>query len=391
MNSAALDAGVALAAGRALGNTTNGTVGQMSLFEILAYSIPDAGCKSAVLSANMTASNCDYIQPASNPNICVTGDASECPAVQASIEYEVCIAINYGAQVANTKPCTVDFALAFANMYFEKTKESLGAMCGGSPPHVCFQGDPPIVSTSETYDKFLKMATGGGNDISGGGDGIPDVYYDLSETCQAGFQKLMTEGVGGNSGTDSQSGTDTPYELTDAEKLECGLIDENGAPTQAQKTINQLNPESSTGMCNSKGSLDDFGKNCADVPAAIEAKYCEMEPQIAAYLEPYVNALYELVDTEACTEDEVEMVIEYFFGDFDILGEALNSCGGPPHPCFSQKKLRAAKKAAAKELSSGGKLSKYTKKDLIDYLNNTAPFVVPSFTALGLSASVLMA
>jgi len=52
--------------------------------------------------------------------------------------------------------------------------------------------------------------------------------------------------------------------------------------------------------------------------------------------------------------------------------------------------LRAAKKEAAKELSSG-KLEKYSKKDLVDYLNNTAPFVVPSFTALGLSASVLMA
>jgi hypothetical protein len=319
------------------------------------------------------------------PSICDVGTTSECANLQVAFDYLVCEALDIGGFLAELYGCQKEEVIKFAGELYYGFIYATASACPNGPQHVCFSDGS--VNPQQTFEIALAAATGSGD------GGVPDFFFKLSPSCQLGLTTVFgSDGSEGNTTTEGntdQSGTDTDFEPDEYTLEMCGLM-ENGAQTKAFETITALMSDK-TGLCNAKGSVNDFGDNCADVAPAVEALMCVMAPQIAAVVEPVEQALDSLVTSGNCTEAETDMIFEYFIGSMpNLIEELVAQCGGPPHPCFSQKSLKAAKKAAAKELSSG-KLEKYSKKDLVDYLNNTAPFVVPSFTALGLSASVLMA
>jgi len=318
------------------------------------------------------------------PSICDVGTTSECANLQVAFDYLVCEALDIGGFLAELYGCQKQEVIKFASdLYYGFILAAVSECPGGvnGVQHVCFSDGS--VDPEQTFNIALAAATGSGD------GGVPDFFFKLSPSCQLGLTTVFGSD-GSEEGNTDQSGTDTDFQPDEYTLEMCGLM-ENGAPTKAFETIQALDPGSPTGICNAKGNVNDFGDNCADVAPAVEALMCVMAPQIAAVVEPVEQALDSLVTSGNCTQAETDMIFEYFIGSMpNLIEQTVAECGGPPHPCFSQKSLKAAKKAAAKELSSG-KLEKYSKKDLVDYLNNTAPFVVPSFTALGLSASVLMA
>jgi len=198
----------------------------------------------------------------------------------------------------------------------------------------------------------------------------------------------------------SDDESDNEIELAKAER--CGLYSSStGRPTMAGETVKLL---AEGGVCDAEGSVDDFGTNCADVPEALGGFLCMQASEIARDIQPVRDAINGLVSDGDCTQDEGRDILDFFVESFgNPIDWALQECDGAPHPCFGPNTpldLEDLRKGGVEAVTTDGGLLEQVDDGFysdvafllsdVDF-NSTAPSVVSSVTALGLTATAFMA